>query len=85
MKVHCCVGTAHLNYVDAAVCRLVAYLVLLLFCAHKYTETRVAATFMYLAYNKHSDAGSNCCLLLCSAHVMRVQQSIIYYYQHAVL
>ena len=32
---------------------LLAYLVLLLFCAHK-TEARVAATSMYPAYNKHT-------------------------------
>ena len=49
--------------VDAAV---VAYLVLLIFCAYKFTEARVvtATFFMYPAYNKHSGAASNCCFLL---------------------
>ena len=30
----------------------------------KFIEARVAATFMYPAYNKHSGAASNCRLLL---------------------
>ena len=49
-----------MNYIDAAV---VAYLVLLLFCPHKFTEARVAAAFMYPAYDKHLGATSTCCLL----------------------
>ena len=66
--------------IDAAVVAYEVPVVLLLFCAYKFSEARVPATFMYLAYNEHSGAASNCCLLLCSAHLMRVQQSTRYYY-----
>ena len=73
------------NYVDA----VVAYVVLLLLCSthileYKFTEVRVAATFMYPAY-KHSGAASNCYLLMCSTHLMRIQQPSIYCYYMILL
>ena len=42
-----------------------------------FTEARAAAAFMHPAY-KHSGAASNCYFLMCSAHLMRVQQSSIF-------
>ena len=74
-----CRDVPDLSFVHAAV---VAYLVLLVFCAYKFTEARVAATFMYPMFDTHSGAASNSYLLLCSAHLMRVQQSTIYYYYY---